>query len=294
MHETALCFAMWPVRNIISDTGEAFMQWCVNKCLNIRAVDPKTFYNTKWFCCHLLYRLLLGHKVLSCMLITSVFNSKHKNEGKTVISLFYHIFNVFMLCSSFNFILKCFNSTSFQWDWKRCVRSQDRKWSGGLAPSQRWQDLSIIIRLVLCWPHWRNLCIWISFYIFIQSIDWLSDFCTLSFFESIRKRFSSVLLSGHKRGAWSLVCDTEEQWVRLAESIKDKTSPQDRHLYRVISQNFLPEISSMIEHKVRPKRHYNEPPLQQLWLLLNLNLHFFHLHSCDKYKLLSERCFHKS
>lgn len=47
------------------------------------------------------------------------------------------------------------------------------------------------------------------------------------------------------------MCDTEEQWVSLAESIKDKSSPQDRHLYRIISQNFLPEISSMIEHKVR-------------------------------------------
>ncbi|XP_019959184.1 chromatin remodeling regulator CECR2 [Paralichthys olivaceus] len=54
-----------------------------------------------------------------------------------------------------------------------------------------------------------------------------------------------------KRGTWSLVCETEEQWVSLAESIKDKPSPQDRHLYRVISQNFLPEISSMIEHKER-------------------------------------------
>lgn len=59
---------------------------------------------------------------------------------------------------------------------------------------------------------------------------------------------------GPKRGAWSLVCDTEEQWVSLAESIKDKTSPQDRHLYRVISQNFLPEISSMIEHKEREQK----------------------------------------
>ncbi|XP_039988163.1 cat eye syndrome critical region protein 2 [Xiphias gladius] len=59
---------------------------------------------------------------------------------------------------------------------------------------------------------------------------------------------------GHKRGIWSLVCDTEEQWVKLAESIKDKTSPQDRHLYRVISQNFLPEISSMIEHKEREQK----------------------------------------
>lgn len=63
---------------------------------------------------------------------------------------------------------------------------------------------------------------------------------------------SSFLLPGCKRGPWSLVCETEEQWVSLAESIKDKTSPQDRHLYRIISQNFLPEIRSMIEHKVRP------------------------------------------
>ncbi|CAJ1057213.1 cat eye syndrome critical region protein 2 [Xyrichtys novacula] len=60
--------------------------------------------------------------------------------------------------------------------------------------------------------------------------------------------------TGRKRGVWSLVCDTEEQWVNLAESIKDKTSPQDRHLYRVISQNFLPEISSMIEHKEREQK----------------------------------------
>lgn len=53
------------------------------------------------------------------------------------------------------------------------------------------------------------------------------------------------------------MCDTEEQWVSLAESIKDKSSPQDRHLYRIISQNFLPEISSMIEHKVRGWRVEN-------------------------------------
>ncbi|XP_053361661.1 chromatin remodeling regulator CECR2 [Clarias gariepinus] len=54
---------------------------------------------------------------------------------------------------------------------------------------------------------------------------------------------------GRERGTWSLVCENEEQWTRLAESIKDKTSPQDRHLFRIITQNFLPEISSMIEHK---------------------------------------------
>lgn len=47
-----------------------------------------------------------------------------------------------------------------------------------------------------------------------------------------------------------MVCETETQWASLAESIKDKTSPQDRHLHRIITQNFLPEISNMIEHKV--------------------------------------------
>lgn len=56
------------------------------------------------------------------------------------------------------------------------------------------------------------------------------------------------------RGAWSLVCETEEQWLSLAESIKDKSSSRDRHLYRVITQNFLPEISSMIEHKEREQK----------------------------------------
>lgn len=54
-----------------------------------------------------------------------------------------------------------------------------------------------------------------------------------------------------ERGAWSVICETEEQWLNLAESIKDKISPQDRHLHRIITQNFLPEISNMIEHKVR-------------------------------------------
>ncbi|XP_061532334.1 LOW QUALITY PROTEIN: chromatin remodeling regulator CECR2 [Phycodurus eques] len=65
---------------------------------------------------------------------------------------------------------------------------------------------------------------------------------------------------GHKRGTWSLACETEEQWVNLAESIKDKLSPQDRHLYRVISQNFLPEIRSMIEHKEREQKQKLEDP----------------------------------
>nr|XP_061812940.1 chromatin remodeling regulator CECR2-like [Nerophis lumbriciformis] len=67
-------------------------------------------------------------------------------------------------------------------------------------------------------------------------------------------------VKGHKLGTWSLVCETEDQWVNLAESIKDKLSPQDRHLYRVISQNFLPEIRNMIEHKEREQKQKLEDP----------------------------------
>ncbi|KAL6480867.1 hypothetical protein MHYP_G00119000 [Metynnis hypsauchen] len=62
------------------------------------------------------------------------------------------------------------------------------------------------------------------------------------------------LVKERERGAWSLICDTEEQWTRLADSIKDKSSPQDRHLYRIITQNFLPEISSMVEHREREQQ----------------------------------------
>ncbi|KAK6319978.1 hypothetical protein J4Q44_G00090850 [Coregonus suidteri] len=74
--------------------------------------------------------------------------------------------------------------------------------------------------------------------------------------NEVKENGLEALHSGtdRERGAWSLVCDTEEQWASLAESIKDKMSPQDRHLYRIISQNFLPEISSMIEHKENERK----------------------------------------
>lgn len=93
----------------------------------------------------------------------------------------------------------------------------------------------------------------ISAFSFSMLIFFTESVCLCFFFQcwTTHLTFSTHFLPGRTRGAWSLVCETEEQWLSLAESIKDKTSLEDRHLYRVISQNFLPEISSMIEHKVR-------------------------------------------
>ncbi|TRY54533.1 hypothetical protein DNTS_033399, partial [Danionella cerebrum] len=69
--------------------------------------------------------------------------------------------------------------------------------------------------------------------------------------------------SGNERGAWSVVCETEEQWLSLAESVQDKTTPQDRHLHRILTQNFLPEISNMIEHKEKEMTQKLLNPLKE-------------------------------
>uniref|UniRef100_A0AAQ5ZVB0 Bromo domain-containing protein n=1 Tax=Amphiprion ocellaris TaxID=80972 RepID=A0AAQ5ZVB0_AMPOC len=69
--------------------------------------------------------------------------------------------------------------------------------------------------------------------------------------EKLSETTELTLPEKKKRGRPPKKRKLEDPQLSLAESIKDKTSPQDRHLYRVISQNFLPEISSMIEHKVR-------------------------------------------
>lgn len=69
------------------------------------------------------------------------------------------------------------------------------------------------------------------------------------------------MLNGEESTYWSVICSTAAEWSKLTKSFRQTTDKNEKYLYATLSSDFLPEIPSMIVHKVRKTFLYFNPDI---------------------------------
>lgn len=64
--------------------------------------------------------------------------------------------------------------------------------------------------------------------------------------------------------AWTCICDTEEDWIKLAESLKRSKSTPEVKLYNLLSKNFLPRVHEVFQELERIRQRETRQKLLEL------------------------------